>query len=646
MPSVSIDDLISASRNPPASTGISIDDLIKAKKPKTYTDRLREQQEDIEFEISQRRSSLPFLGQAVHKAAKPSPLGTLASTGNVMGQLLAHAAPEALNYGLEISEGTAADVLLGVQRNKSGQAILKDIGQTIIGKRPAQIGDVVRSAGLPQSYKPISDKFPFNLVTQKQATEGLAATAGIMAIGASPARAVTKAGNLVRQAMAIVRSPTFAATKTTEAAAAVVGKIAALPARWIARETLAPFRAKFAVPEIPKFDSRTPKLELQKAMDQLNSSEVAVVEPLKKMVDEFPAKLRTSVGDIVNPVKDGLTDTYRSLNSWYGKRIDQIFASATQKVPTDRISSSISGRFQSRGLMDNSGKWIPDRLAKATSIENDVVGIYKRMFQKKGVEPLKLFGPSGEFLTGLETVPKNLPPVEINRAVKSLREKLSSGFKAGTQSATAEDRFILDIINDIGEAVAPYYGRQLQRINRVYAKIRNPLNEAMRVFQPWKKTSAIDRGGRILESLPKRTPNEIRFLRTVEDLTGVKFVDDLQKSFTNFDTAKARINDIKAATRLQRVKLRREYEETVYQAKKRLEPAVKEAKETIKKTGEELSSGIFFGIGPPPKRVAGSSRYYGKIGEVLTRPFRTRQAKSIGLREALNYFYPELDKEE
>jgi len=45
MPSVSIDDLISASRNPPASTGISIDDLIKAKKPKPYTDRLREQQE-------------------------------------------------------------------------------------------------------------------------------------------------------------------------------------------------------------------------------------------------------------------------------------------------------------------------------------------------------------------------------------------------------------------------------------------------------------------------------------------------------------------------------------------------------------------------------------------------------------------------
>lgn len=100
--------------------------------------KMRENVARTEQQISQRPSSLMKFAELYGR--KPStalehPVGTALNT---------------LGAGWEVAESSVANPILGLMRGVGPNQILEDVSSSLIGQRPAQIGDVFRYQGFPE----------------------------------------------------------------------------------------------------------------------------------------------------------------------------------------------------------------------------------------------------------------------------------------------------------------------------------------------------------------------------------------------------------------------------------------------------------------------------------------------------------------
>lgn len=122
-----------------------LDEPIKPKSRITYLDEPISNSDKVENLISGRKSSID-----VNNPINPINLTPFGGSKMIPESL------RALSGGMEIAEGIPADIGLGFQRaretgGKSIAQIPSDIWKTLKGERPAELGDIYRGAGAPES---------------------------------------------------------------------------------------------------------------------------------------------------------------------------------------------------------------------------------------------------------------------------------------------------------------------------------------------------------------------------------------------------------------------------------------------------------------------------------------------------------------
>lgn len=119
---------------------------------------------------------------------RPSMLGELIKDPTTLSRFLKHPVGTSLRTAggaLELAEAIPADIGLALQAGKPGR-IPSDIGKTLTGQRPAELGDVFRGVGTP---------------------EVLASTFGLLASGAKGMPSELVSGGLVKGASKLTQLP-------------------------------------------------------------------------------------------------------------------------------------------------------------------------------------------------------------------------------------------------------------------------------------------------------------------------------------------------------------------------------------------------------------------------------------------------------